>query len=181
MTEEIDKCVMWDYKVQKTKLETLNSNLYEKGQELRKLQKIKGKKREFDSAKQVDVSVEKCVGEKKALTEHIQSVEFQLKGIRDHLKKCQELLQDEIIDLEFERNVKLQERGLGKPPRVHNNENNIKIGVTIAGLVGAAMIAVGIGLTMNDMESKELLLLIVLALDGGGNNKFYVYSVCELA
>ena len=69
-------------------------------------------------------------------------VKVQLQATRDHLTECQELLQNEITDLEFERNVKLHEHGLGKTQRActHYMEYTILDRIVVGLAIGAFII-----------------------------------------
>ena len=155
---------MYDYKEQKAKLDT-----FFKKEELQRLRQ-KGEKKELGSVEQVEISMK---NDKQALIKH---TENQLKDIRDHLKKCQELLQEESTDLQFERNVKLHEHGLGKPQRAHYKESITRGGV-LAGLVGGtAVLAFVILMAGGNFELREVLLVLLLALVGGGMLLMCSYS-----
>ena len=143
LTEKVDNCV-------------LNSNLNDNKLELQKLQNMNQKKGEESD------SMVKCESEKTSLIKHIQEVKFQVKGTRDHLKQCQESLQEESEDLEFERNVKLQECGLGKPLRT-NYRDYITKGSGVAGLVGGAGMSVffvGHMIYLSDGYVQDILLTL---------------------
>ena len=167
MTEKINECVMSEQKT------TMNSNLIEKTQELQKLQEMTQKKGEKN---ELGFNVEKYESEKMALIEHIQEVEFQLKDIRDTVKEYQKLLQDQIIELEFEKNVKLQEHGLGKPLKAHYKEYNITRAGMVACLIGGTAVLVfhfGVDFCM------EMLLVLLLVLTGAGIHKLDHIAVAE--
>lgn len=154
LIEEIDKCVIYDYKEQKTKLEALIVAF--KKQESQRLNH-EGEKRELND-------------EKQAL---LKKTEFQLKDIRDHLKNCQNLFQEESIDLEFERNVKLHELGLGKPQRARYKDT-ITLGGIVAGLVGGIVVlTLAVFMAMNDFRMSEVFLVLLVAVGGGGMLMYY--------
>ena len=157
----------------------LNSNLNENKLELQKLQNMNQKKGEGSDS----VLVGKCESEKRASIKHIQEVKFQVKGTRDYLKQCQELLQEESEDLEFERNVKLQERGLGSPIRT-NYRDYITQGGGVAGLVGGAGMSVflrGQIIYLTNGHVKDILLTFLFAIILGGISSLVkVHDVIEL-
>ena len=149
MTEKVDNYV-------------LNSNLNEMKQEIQHMNNEKGEEIEQTN------SIEKCESEKTDMTKHIQEVKFQLKGTKDHLKQCQELLQRESEDLEFERNVKLQEHGLGKPLRTCYKDYITKVG-SVAGLVGGVGILVFlVGYMIYVSDVQDILLTFLFAIFLGG-------------
>ena len=144
----------------------LNSNLNENKLELQKLQNMNQKKGEGSDS----VLVGKCESEKRASIKHIQEVKFQVKGTRDYLKQCQELLQEESEDVEFERNVKLQECGLEKPVRT-NYRNYITQGCGVTGLVGGAgmsVFLVGQVIYLTNGQVHDILLMLLLIIILGG-------------
>ena len=145
----------------------LDLNLNEIKQELQKLQNMNQKKGEGSEPANF---VEKCESKKTDLIKHIQEVKFQLKGSRDHLKQCQESLQEESEDLEFEKNVKLQEHGLGKPSRTCYKDY-ITNGGGVAGLVGGAgmlVFCVGHMIYISNGHVQDIFLALCFATVLGG-------------